>query len=136
MAAVNATLVKTLRDKTGAGVIACKNALAETAGDLEAAIERLREAELLNAAKKAERAAVEGLVALALEGQRGAIVELNAETDFVAGTEAFKRAAAGFARIALTVDGDRARSMPERETVCSRGHVPVGDGVHGLGADP
>lgn len=111
MAAVNATLVKRLRDKTGAGVIACKNALAETAGDLEAAIERLREAELLNAAKRAERAAVEGLVALALEGQRGAIVELNAETDFVARSEAFKRAAAGFARIALTMGGDRARLL-------------------------
>jgi elongation factor Ts len=111
MAAVDATLVKTLRDKTGAGVIACRNALAETAGDLEAAIERLREAELLNAAKKADRVAVEGLVAVAIEGQRGAIVELNTETDFVARNEAFRHAAAALARIALAVNGDRERLL-------------------------
>jgi len=106
MTAVNATLVRTLRDKTGAGVIACKNALVETAGDLEAAIDRLREAELLNAAKKADRVAVEGLVGVAVEGRRGAIVELNAETDFVARNETFRRAVGALARIALGVSGD------------------------------
>jgi elongation factor Ts len=107
MADINATLVKALRDRTGAGVIACKNALAETHGDLEAAVERLRAAELSKAEKKADRVAAEGLVGLVVQGTQGAIAELNAETDFVARTPAFQSAAAAFAGIALSVHGDR-----------------------------
>jgi elongation factor Ts len=120
MAEINATLVKTLRDKTGAGVIACKNALTETAGDLEAAIDRLRAAELAKAAKKAERVAAEGLVGVVVRETTGAIVELNAETDFVARTQAFENAASAFASIALEVRGDHDRLL--------RAPAPDGEG--------
>ena len=106
MAGINATLVKTLRDKTGAGVIACKNALAETQGDFDAAVDRLRAAEASKAAQKADRVAAEGLVGLMVEGTHGAIIELNTETDFVARTAGFEEAATSFARLALEVMGD------------------------------
>jgi elongation factor Ts len=106
MADIRATLVKTLRDRTGAGIIACKRALAETQGDLEAAVDRLRAAEISKAASRVDRAAAEGLVGLAVEGTKGAIAELNTETDFVARTRAFQDAAAAFAGIALRVHGD------------------------------
>jgi elongation factor Ts len=106
MTNINATLVKKLRDKTGAGVIDCKNALTETQGDFEAAVERLRAAEAAKAAKKVDRVAAEGLVSLRVEGGSGAMAELNTETDFVARTEAFQTAAAAFARLALSVRGD------------------------------
>jgi elongation factor Ts len=106
MAGINATLVKTLRDKTGAGVIACKNALAETQGDFDAAVDRLRAAEASKAAQKAGRVAAEGLVGLLVEGTHGAIVELNTETDFVARTAGFQDAVTSFARVALDVMGD------------------------------
>ena len=109
--AINATLVKELRDRTGAGVIACKNALVETHGDFEAAVDQLRATEIAKAAQKADRVAAEGLVGLVAEGTRGAIVELNTETDFVARTPAFQKAAAAFARIALEVRGDHAALM-------------------------
>ena len=106
MTAINAPLVKELRDKTGAGVIACKNALAETQGDLQAAVDLLRAAEIAKAASKVDRVAAEGLVGLVVEGTKGAIAELNTETDFVARTKGFQDAAAAFARIALSVHGD------------------------------
>ena len=106
MTNINATLVKKLRDRTGAGVIDCKNALTETQGDFEAAVERLRAAEASKAAKKVDRVAAEGLVSLRVEGGSGAIAELNTETDFVARTEAFQTAAAAFASLALSVRGD------------------------------
>jgi elongation factor Ts len=106
MTDINATLVKKLRDRTGAGVIDCKKALTETHGDLQAAVDRLRAAEIAKAATKVHRVTAEGLVGLVVEGTRGAIVELNTETDFVARTEAFRAAAAAFARIAISVKGD------------------------------
>jgi elongation factor Ts len=106
MTEINATLVKKLRDRTGSGVIDCKKALEESQGDLEAAIDRLRAAEIAKAAKKVDRVAAEGLVGLVAERTKGAIVELNTETDFVARTQAFQNAAAAFAVIALGVDGD------------------------------
>lgn len=107
MAGIDATMVKALRDKTGAGVIACRNALVETQGDLDAAADRLRAEEASKAAQKADRVAAEGLVALCVDGARAAIVELNTETDFVARTAAFQEAAALLARSALEVAGDR-----------------------------
>jgi elongation factor Ts len=106
MTEINATLVKQLRDRTGAGVIDCKKALTETGGDLDAAVDWLRAAEIAKAAKKVDRVAAEGLVGLVVEGTRGAIVELNTETDFVARTPAFQNAAAAFARLALGANGD------------------------------
>ena len=94
MAEITAALVKELREKTGAGMMDCKKALAETAGDLEGAFDWLRKKGLAAAAKKAGRVAAEGLVGLAVEGTRGALVEINAETDFVARNEQFQ----GFVR--------------------------------------
>ena len=111
MTEISAALVKQLRERTGAGVIACKNALADTHGDLEAAVDRLRAAEISNAARKVDRVAAEGLVGLVVEGTRGAIAELNTETDFVARNDAFRSAAAAFARIALDVNGDHGRLL-------------------------
>ena len=108
MTEISATLVKTLREKTGAGVMACRTTLAETGGDLDAAIERLRDAQTTMAAKKADREATEGLVALAVEGRRGAIVEVNCETDFVARGEDFRRAVASLGPAALAVGGNLA----------------------------
>ena len=106
MTEIRATLVKKLRDRTGAGVIDCKKALVETQGDLEAAVDRLRAAEVEKAARKVDRAAAEGLVGLVVDGTKGAIAELNSQTDFVARTQAFQNAAAAFASIALRVHGD------------------------------
>jgi elongation factor Ts len=108
MTPINVTLVKVVRERTGAGVIDCKNALAQTHGDLEAAVELLRAAEIVKAAKKADRVAAEGLVGLVVQGLAGALVELNTETDFVAHTEAFRDAASAVAGIALSVQGDHA----------------------------
>jgi len=94
MAEISATLVKELREKTGAGMMDCKKALAESAGELEAAVDWLRKKGLSAAAKKAGRVASEGLVGVAVKGTSGAVVEINAETDFVARNETFQ----GFAR--------------------------------------
>ncbi len=101
MAEITAALVKDLREKTGAGMMDCKKALSETGGDLEAAIDWLRAKGLSKAAKKADRAAAEGVVAVALDGAKGAAIELNSETDFVARNEQFQAAAAAFAKLAL-----------------------------------
>ncbi len=84
MAEITAALVKELREKTGAGMMDCKRALGEVAGDLEQAVDWLRKKGLSAAAKKAGRVAAEGLVGAAAESQAGAIVEVNSETDFVA----------------------------------------------------
>src|SRR5580692_6803223 len=90
MANITATMVKDLRDKTGAGMMDCKSALTETAGDMEAAIDWLRKKGLSKAAKKAGRVAAEGLVGVVSHGNIGALVEVNAETDFVARNDEFK----------------------------------------------
>ncbi|MGD9535775.1 MAG: translation elongation factor Ts [Alphaproteobacteria bacterium] len=101
MAVVSAALVKDLREKTGAGMMDCKKALAETAGDLEAAVDWLRKKGLAAAAKKASRVASEGLVGIAVEGGRGAVVEVNSETDFVARNPQFQEAVREIAQAAL-----------------------------------
>ena len=90
MAEITAALVKELREKTGAGMMDCKRALGEVAGDLEHAVDWLRKKGLSAAAKKAGRVAAEGLVGAAAESQAGAIVEVNSETDFVARNESFQ----------------------------------------------
>jgi elongation factor Ts len=104
MAEITAALVKELRDKTGAGMMDCKKALAETAGDLESAFDWLRKKGLAAAAKKAGRVAAEGLIGLATDGARGALVEVNAETDFVARNEQFQGFVREVAKLALGVD--------------------------------
>lgn len=104
MAEITAGLVKELREKTGVGMMDCKKALSETAGDLEAAVDWLRAKGLSKAAKKADRAAAEGLVGVAVEGNTGVLVELNAETDFVSRNDQFQAAAAGITKLGLGVD--------------------------------
>ncbi len=106
MAEITAALVKELREQTGAGMMDCKKALGENDGDLEAAVDWLRKEGLSAAAKKAGRIAVEGLIAVATGGTRGAVVEVNAETDFVARNEQFQEFAGGVANIALAGAGD------------------------------
>ena len=101
---VTAALVKELREKSGAGMMDCKKALAETDGDMEAAIDWLRTKGLATAAKKSGRVASEGLVAFAVDGTRGALIELNAETDFVARNTEFQEFAATLAGLALGAD--------------------------------
>src|SRR6478609_1330829 len=90
MAEVTALLVRDLRDKTGAGMMDCKKALVESDGDMEAAIDWLRKKGLSAAAKKSGRAATEGLVGVASAPNCAAVVEVNAETDFVARNEQFQ----------------------------------------------
>ena len=90
MAEITAATVKELRERTGAGMMDCKKALAETNGDMEAAIDWLRTKGLAAAAKKAGRQAAEGLVGVAVDGNKGAILEVNSETDFVAKNEQFQ----------------------------------------------
>ncbi len=106
MVEITASLVKDLREKSGAGMMDCKKALAENGGDLERAVDWLRKKGLAAAAKKAGRVAAEGLVALAVEGGRGALVEINSETDFVARNENFQAFAAQVAKLALKAGGD------------------------------
>jgi elongation factor Ts len=106
MSNITASMVKDLRDKTGAGMMDCKSALNETAGDMEAAIDWLRKKGLSKAAKKAGRVAAEGLIGIAVGGDAGALVEVNAETDFVARNDQFKDFVKQTAEIALQEAGD------------------------------
>lgn len=98
--AITAAMVKELREKTGAGMMDCKKALSETNGDFDAAIDFLREKGLASAAKKAGRIAAEGVVTsnISADGKKGVVVEVNCETDFVAGTPDFKEFAADIAK--------------------------------------
>jgi len=108
MAEITAALVKELRDKSGVGMMDCKKALQENNGDLEASMDWLRAKGLSKAAKKADRIAAEGLVAVATRengmGEAGAVVEFNAETDFVSRNELFQNAARAIAQAALDVE--------------------------------
>jgi elongation factor Ts len=103
MANVSATMVKELRDQTGAGMMDCKAALSETGGNLEAAVDWLRKKGLSKAAKKAGRVAAEGLVGVAVSGAKGILVEVNSETDFVARNDLFQGLVKMIADAALTV---------------------------------
>jgi elongation factor Ts len=107
MAEITAALVKDLREKSGAGMMDCKKALQETSGDMEAAIDWLRTKGLSKAAKKSDRAAAEGLVAglVGGDGKTGVLIELNAETDFVAKNDTFQQAARDIAAVALDAEG-------------------------------
>jgi elongation factor Ts len=106
MAEITAALVKELREKTGAGMMDCKKALAENNGDIDAAADWLREKGILKAAKKADRIAAEGLVGIATSGNTAALVEVNSETDFVARNDGFQKAVRGIADVALKNNGD------------------------------
>jgi elongation factor Ts len=125
MAEITAALVKELREKSGVGMMDCKKALSENEGDMDAALDWLRAKGLSKAAKKADRVAAEGLVAVAQvrtgKAQVGALVELNAETDFVARNELFQSAARGAAQAALSAANDveavKTASTPAGEVV-------------------
>ncbi|MGO8848014.1 MAG: translation elongation factor Ts, partial [Methylocella sp.] len=101
MANVTAAMVKDLREKTGAGMMDCKNALGETEGNIEAAIDWLRKKGLSKAAKKSGRIAAEGLVSVFVRGADGVVVEVNSETDFVARNADFQGLAKNIARLAV-----------------------------------
>ncbi|MGZ8307629.1 MAG: translation elongation factor Ts [Allosphingosinicella sp.] len=116
MAEITAATVKELRERTGAGMMDCKKALGETQGDMEAAIDWLRAKGLAAAAKKAGRTAAEGLVGVVVEGNRGAVVEVNSETDFVSKNEQFQEFVSAVTQLALdgsgTVEGILAAQYP------------------------
>ncbi len=106
MTQITAALVKELRESSGAGMMDCKKALTEAGGDLDAAVDWLRKKGLAAAAKKAGRVAAEGLVGVASQGTSGAVVEVNAETDFVARNQDFQGFVSSTATIALGTEGN------------------------------
>ncbi len=122
MSGVNTAQIRDLREKTGAGMMDCKKALVESNGDLEAAVDWLRKKGLAAAAKKSGRVAAEGLIGAVVDGGRGALVEVNAETDFVSRNPEFQAFAADVANIALGTDGDV-------ETLRAAIHPATGKGV-------
>jgi len=106
MTEITAAMVKELREATNAGMLDCKKALVEADGNMEAAVDWLRKKGLATAAKKASRIAAEGLVAVAVEGNKGAVVEVNSETDFVAKNEMFQEYVEDAAQVALMNNGE------------------------------
>ncbi len=123
MAEITAALVKDLREKTGAGMMDCKNALNETKGDIEAAVDWLRKKGLAKAAKKSGRVAADGLVGAAVKANLGVVVEVNSETDFVARNEDFQALVRGIVAVSLdhapAVDAEKVKG----------GHYPGGGTV-------
>ena len=102
--AISAAMVKELREKTGAGMMDCKNALSEVDGNMDEAIELLRKKGVMKAEKKADRIAAEGLCDVVIDGNTAAVVEVNSETDFVAKNEEFQKFVAAVAKQALSTN--------------------------------
>jgi len=121
---ISAQTVKQLRDQTGAGMMDCKAALAETGGDLEAAVDWLRKKGLAKAAKKAGRVAAEGLIGIAVEARKGVVVEVNSETDFVARNDLFQGLVKLIAQVALTAGAD-----VEKINAAKAGSITVADAI-------
>jgi len=121
---ITAAMVKELREKSGAGMMDCKTALNESGGDMEAAVDWLRTKGLAKAAKKAGRVAAEGLVGVAADGARAAVIELNSETDFVARNEGFQELVANVAKVAASTDGS-----VEAVAAADLGGKPVSDAI-------
>src|SRR5271156_6332823 len=119
---VSASMVKELRDQTGAGMMDCKAALSESAGNLEAAVDWLRKKGLSKAAKKAGRVAADGLVGIAIRGTEGVVVEVNSETDFVARNDLFQ----GLVKMIADVALDAGTSV-EKILVAKAGSITVAD---------
>ena len=121
MADITAAMVKDLREKSGAGMMDCKKALSENAGDMDQAMDWLRTKGLAAAAKKSSRTAAEGLVGVAVSGTKGAAVEVNSETDFVAKNDQFQSFVRDVTQIALATGGDidslKTQPMPSGKTV-------------------
>lgn len=125
MVEITAGLVKQLRDSTGVGMMDCKKALAETNGDMEAAVDWLRTRGLAKAAKKADRVAAEGLVGVATAGTKASVVEVNSETDFVARNEQFQNIVGSIAKLSLDAEGD----------VVKLGEMPFPGSGHSVSAE-
>ena len=106
MTTISASMVKELRTTTGAGMMDCKQALTESNGDVEAAVDWLRKKGLSKAAKKSDRVAAEGLVGVTSDGKSGSVVEVNSETDFVARNEQFQDMVREIAQLGISTDGD------------------------------
>ena len=126
MAEITAAMVKELREKTGAGMMDCKTALNETNGDMEAAVDWLRKKGLAKAAKKAGRVAAEGLIGISVAGTKGVVVEVNAETDFVARNDHFQGLVKLIADVALSaganvdkINAAKAGSVTVAEAIAS-----------------
>jgi elongation factor Ts len=121
MTEISATLVRDLRERTGAGMMDCKKALNENKGDMDAAIDWLRTKGLAAAAKKSGRIAAEGLIAAMAEGTKGVVLELNSETDFVARNEQFQQFASTAASVALknnaNIDALKQAKHPSGKTI-------------------
>jgi len=124
MANITAQMVKELRERTGAGMMDCKSALQETNGDMEAGVDLLRKKGLAKAAKKAGRIAADGLIGLAVEGQKGVVVEVNSETDFVARNDLFQGLVKMIANVALTAGAD-----VEKVKAAKVGHLTVAEAI-------
>jgi elongation factor Ts len=124
MATISAQMVKELRDATGAGMMDCKSALAETDGDMEAAVDWLRKKGLSKAAKKAGRIAAEGLIGMLVKGTKGVVVEVNSETDFVARNDLFQGLVKMIADVALSVGAD-----VEKIKAAKAGSITVADAI-------
>ena len=127
MATISAGLVKDLREKTGAGMMDCKNALTETDGDIEAAVDWLRKKGLAKAAKKSGRVAAEGLVGVAVDANLGVVVEVNSETDFVARNDDFQALVRGVLAVALDHAPDVDARDGARRALSGRRHGGRGD---------
>jgi len=124
MADITAQMVKELRESTGAGMMDCKSALTETAGDMQAAVDWLRKKGLSKAAKKAGRVAAEGLIGIAVQAAKGVLVEVNSETDFVARNDLFQGLVKMIADVALSVGGD-----VEAIKAAKLGNITVADAI-------
>src|SRR5438477_9851275 len=111
MTNISASLVKELRDKTGAGMMDCKTALTETKGEIEQAVDWLRKKGLSKAANKAGRTAAEGLIGVTAKDKAGAIVEVNSETDFVARNEQFQEMVRKITALAPKAGGELAKLL-------------------------
>ena len=129
MAEITAALVKELREKSGAGMMDCKKALTETGGDVEGAVDWLRKKGLSAAAKKAGRVAAEGLVGVVSAGTEGAVVEVNAETDFVGRNETFQKFVERTGKLALGVDGDVAKMQTELQPELTQLIATIGENM-------
>jgi elongation factor Ts len=124
MANITAQMVKELRERTGAGMMDCKSALQETNGDMEAGVDLLRKKGLAKAAKKAGRIAADGLIGLTVEGQKGVVVEVNSETDFVARNDLFQGLVKMIANVALGVGND-----VEKIKAAKVGHLTIAEAI-------
>jgi elongation factor Ts len=121
---ISASMVKELRDQTGAGMMDCKAALNESGGNLEAAVDWLRKKGLSKAAKKAGRVAAEGLVGIALSANKGVVVEVNSETDFVARNDLFQGLVKMIADVALDAGSDLEKILAARA-----GSISIADAI-------